>query len=100
LCLAVPNLPRDPARDITISLRPEAISVHPMGPAGPNRLPATIEQIVYRGSLTHLYLRLAGGQSLLVHHQNRMGEPAAPLTPGSQILATWAEESNHVVLDA
>ena len=98
-CVTVPGLPRGPAREVTVSLRPEAITVRPAGAAGPNCLSATVEQIVYRGSLTHLYLRLPGGEQLLVHHQNRPGEPTADLVVGAPVLASWAAENNHVVLD-
>ncbi|MEJ1976657.1 MAG: TOBE domain-containing protein [Acetobacteraceae bacterium] len=69
------------ASEVTVALRPEAISVHPFAgdaDAAPNSAQATVEQIIYRGSLTHLYLRLDDGETLLAFYQNRAGEYAAP----------------------
>jgi putative spermidine/putrescine transport system ATP-binding protein len=92
-----------PAGEVMVALRPEAISVQPFageGDAAPNCAPATIEQIIYRGSLTHLYLRLNDGEPLLAFHQNRAGERApAELAPGGRVMARWTEENNHLVAD-
>jgi spermidine/putrescine ABC transporter ATP-binding subunit len=88
--------------EVTVAVRPEAISVHPAaaGEDGPNSTPAVIEQIIYRGSLTHLYLRLDDGEPLLAFHQNRAGERApAKLVTGGRVVARWTEENNHLVLE-
>jgi spermidine/putrescine ABC transporter ATP-binding subunit len=89
--------------EVLVAVRPEAISVHPLGEDGaaPNGTPAVIEQIIYRGSLTHLYLRLTDGEPLLAFHQNRAGERAPPeLAVGAQVMARWTEENNHLVNDS
>ena len=91
------------AGEVMVALRPEAISVQPFAgasDAAPNTAPATIEQIIYRGSLTHLYLRLDDGAPLLAFHQNRAGERApAELALGGRVIARWTEENNHLVAD-
>ena len=89
---------------VTVAVRPEAISVHPAGAEHasdqPNSVPATVEQIIYRGALTHLYLRLDDGAALLAFHQNRAGERApTELHAGGRVVARWTEENNHVVTD-
>ena len=90
--------------DVTVAVRPEAISVSPLAgalDAAPNAAAATVEQIIYRGSLTHLYLRLDDGEPLLAFHQNRAGERApAELAPGGRVVARWTEENNHLVSEA
>ena len=39
---------------VTISVRPETLSLGPTIPAGWNRFPATIERITFRGELRHI----------------------------------------------
>jgi putative spermidine/putrescine transport system ATP-binding protein len=102
-CVTVPSN-AGAAGEVTVALRPEAISVQPLAGAlehAPNATPATIEQIIYRGSLTHLYLRLDDGEPLLAFHQNRAGERAPPeLSPGGRVMARWTEENNHLVSES
>src|SRR5712691_5000288 len=54
---------------VTIALRPEAISVEPTtaadGEATPNSANAVVEQIVYHGFVSHLYLRRKNGDPLI-----------------------------------
>ena len=90
----------DAAGPVLLALRPEAISVEPLarnaGPA-PNSTPATVEQVIYRGGLTPLYLRLDGGEALLAFHQNRAGDLApAELSLGARVMATWTADNNHL----
>ncbi len=100
-CVSVPSAAGD-GQAVMVAVRPEAISVHPAGDAAaePNAVAATIEQIIYRGSLTHLHMRLDDGVALLAFHQNRAGERApAQLAPGARVLACWTAENNHFVAD-
>ena len=89
--------------EVMVALRPEAIRVQPSAgreDAAPNAIAATIEQIIYRGALTHLHLRLDDGEPLLAFHQNHAGERApAELQPGGRVVASWTEENNHLVAD-
>jgi putative spermidine/putrescine transport system ATP-binding protein/spermidine/putrescine transport system ATP-binding protein len=101
--LTVQSASAPPAGEVMVALRPEAISVQPFTgdhDTAVNATPATIEQIIYRGSLTHLYLRMDDGAPLLAFHQNRAGERApADLSPGGRVIARWTEENNHLVAD-
>jgi putative spermidine/putrescine transport system ATP-binding protein len=91
----------DATGSVIVNVRPEAICVEALPVQDvprPNQAPATIEQILYRGSLTHLHLRLDDGGTLLAYHQNRAGALAlTELAPGSRVLALWAQESNCMV---
>jgi spermidine/putrescine transport system ATP-binding protein len=45
-------------------IRPERVRVEEYGSAGPNRVPAMVERLVYLGSATQVILRLAAGPEL------------------------------------
>jgi putative spermidine/putrescine transport system ATP-binding protein len=95
LVLTVANCPVG-ANEVTVALRPEAVTVGPTAPAeAPNRVAGTVEQVVYRGYVSHIYLRLDNGTVLIAFQSN--GTP--PPRPGSRVLATWDMESNRVVRD-
>jgi len=85
---------------VTIALRPEAISVEPTtaadGEATPNSANAVVEQIVYHGFVSHLYLRRKNGDPLSAFQQNHAGAPV-PVTTGMNVRARWVETSNHIV---
>ena len=51
-------------------IRPERVRVEPHGSAGPNRVPALVERVVFLGPATQLMLRLVTGASLqaLLHN--------------------------------
>jgi spermidine/putrescine transport system ATP-binding protein len=51
-------------------IRPERVRVEEFGSAGPNRVPAMVERLVYLGSATQVILRLAPGAELQVLLQN------------------------------
>ena len=43
-------------------IRPERVRIEEFGSAGPNRVPAMVERLVYLGSSTQVFLRLAAGR--------------------------------------
>jgi spermidine/putrescine transport system ATP-binding protein len=47
-----------------LTIRPERIRVEPHGATGENRVSALVDQLVFVGSATQVFLRLSGGQSL------------------------------------
>lgn len=85
--------------DVTIALRPEAVTIEPARAAtGPDCLLGTVEQIVYRGFISHIYLRLDDGETLIVFQSNQSGSGnATPVVSGSRVLARWNAGSNRVV---
>ncbi len=92
------------ATDVLLTVRPEAVELAPAGPesASPaNGTTATVEQVVYRGQITHFHLRLADGERLLAYVPNRSGDMAPLSLPvGIRVHATWSPESARVVADA
>ena len=51
-------------------IRPERVMIAPFGEAGPNRVPAMVERLVFLGAATQIMLRLAPGPLLqaVVHN--------------------------------
>jgi spermidine/putrescine transport system ATP-binding protein len=69
-------------------IRPERVRVEEFGSAGPNRVPAMVERLVYLGSATQVILRLAAGPELQALLQNDgSGEHLAHGTPVHAFLA-------------
>jgi putative spermidine/putrescine transport system ATP-binding protein len=84
--------------DVTVALRPEVISIEPASAADEaNSVLGTVEQVVYRGYVSHTYLRLDNGETLIVF-QSGSGSGAVN-APGTRVLARWVAASNRVVHD-
>jgi spermidine/putrescine transport system ATP-binding protein len=49
---------------VKLAIRPERIHLHPYGTSGGNQLPGMVERLVFLGSITHVYVRLATGTAL------------------------------------
>jgi spermidine/putrescine transport system ATP-binding protein len=49
---------------VKLAIRPERVQLHPYEDQGDNRLPGMVERIVFLGSTTHVYVRLATGSAL------------------------------------
>jgi putative spermidine/putrescine transport system ATP-binding protein len=92
---------REVANEVTIALRPEAISVAPAetmdGGRLPNTTPAVVEQIIYHGFITHLHLRMPNGEPLLafLRHETRSDEP--PINSGMRVTARWTDDAAQIV---
>ena len=89
--------------EVTVALRPEAVTVEAL-PASdtaspPNSADAVVEQIIYHGFVSHLYLRQPNGDPLIAFQQNQGNLPGPALTAGMTVRARWAEASNHIVTD-
>jgi len=86
-----------PGRDeVTVAVRPEAIVIEAGSLANaPNRVAGVVEQVVYRGFISHIYVRMENGETLIVFQSN--GPP--PPGPGNAVVARWDAASNRVVHD-
>ncbi|KJC50541.1 hypothetical protein UP09_05450 [Bradyrhizobium sp. LTSP885] len=87
------------AQSTTVVVRPENITLKPLGTGGgsdTNAIPVVIEQIIYRGVQTHYHLATDDGQKLIVFAQNSEGAVASGL-PGSRAVATWKVATTHVI---
>ena len=90
---------------MTISVRPESIELQKTaanvaGQGILNTVNASIDQIVYRGFISHYYLRLADGQQIVAFRQNGGNERSDGLSIGDSVVARWSTASNHVLAEA
>jgi spermidine/putrescine transport system ATP-binding protein len=76
-------------------IRPERVKIEEFGSAGPNRVPAMVERLVYLGSATQVFLRLAAGTDLQVVLQNDGN--AAPYSQGTPVHAFLAPDALRVL---
>jgi len=106
--VAIPNGPvfnirasREASGDATVSLRPEAITVIPCADEPdtpvPNMIPATVEQLVYHGFVTHLHLRLPNGELLLAYLRQEADSQQKAIAPGMRVFAHWTEDAPQIV---
>ncbi|HSR86278.1 MAG TPA: ABC transporter ATP-binding protein [Streptosporangiaceae bacterium] len=76
-------------------IRPERVRIEEFGSAGPNRVPAMVERLVYLGSATQVYLRLAAGIGIQALLQNDGGQ--AELGQGTPVHAYLAPDALRVL---
>ena len=82
-----------PGAPVTISVRPETVSVGPSTPAGWNRFPATIERIIFRGELRQIHARGPGDWPIII---SALQSQTRSLRPGQSLTLSVAPE--HVVV--
>jgi len=93
------SLPSPATGRFDIVVRPENVSVHPVGDAATDngfRVPATIREVTYLGAGWRVALDLPDGQSLLASIM-RGDAMAGSLTPGKPVVARWAPTSVAVL---
>lgn len=76
-------------------IRPERVRIEEFGSAGPNRVPAMVERLVYLGSATQVFLRLAAGTDIQALLQNDGGP--AELAQGTPVHAYLAADALRVL---
>jgi len=77
---------------VKLAIRPERIDLHPHESTGSNRVPGMVERIVFLGSTTHIYVRLATGSALQALVRNdgadlpyRQGTPVSIQLPADAL---------------
>jgi spermidine/putrescine transport system ATP-binding protein len=76
-------------------IRPERLKIEDFGTAGQNRVPAMVERLVYLGSTTQVFLRLAAGSDVQVLLNNDGGPQK--LTQGTPVHAYFAPDALRVL---
>ncbi|MBD3847577.1 ABC transporter ATP-binding protein [Bosea sp. SSUT16] len=75
------------------AVRPEQISLHnglgSSAAPGLGALLATVEDVIYRGSLTEVVVRTSSGMPIVVHRQNAELPSENELRPGQPVVASW-----------
>ena len=82
-----------PGRKVTLAVRPEKVAIASPGEAGTNKVPGTVEQLIYIGSETHYILSTPGGKltayvmnSLLGPLGLEIGDRVTAYVPSSALL--------------
>ena len=60
----------DDSGAVKVAIRPERVEVFPYGADGENRVPGMVERLVFLGSTTQVFLRLATGAALQTFVRN------------------------------
>ncbi len=76
-------------------IRPERVRIEEFGSAGLNRVPAMVERLVYLGSATQVFLRLAAGADIQALLQNDGGQ--SQLAQGTPVHAFLAPDALRVL---
>ena len=76
-------------------IRPERVRIEEYGSPGPNRVPAMVERLVYLGSATQVFLRLAAGADVQALLQNDGGQ--TELAQGTPVHVYLAPDALRVL---
>ncbi len=93
------RVPGNPSGTVKIALRPERVELRPAGEACTgNRLPATVDALIYRGEMLHVRARLDGGGDIVAAARNE-GQLLRPFafSPGERVLVAWNVEDGRVL---
>jgi spermidine/putrescine transport system ATP-binding protein len=82
---------------VKVAIRPERIHLHPYESAGVNRLPGMVERLVFLGSTTHIYVRLATGAALQTLMRNE--GVAMPYSQGTPVSVGLPADAIRVLPD-
>jgi hypothetical protein len=77
-------------------IRPERVRIEEHGSAGPNRIPAMVERLVFLGAATQVILRLAPGNQLQALVQNDGSHPQH-LSQGTPVQVYLAPDALRVL---
>ncbi len=75
--------------EVLVAIRPERCRLARTKPAGPNAIPAKVQEVVYLGATLRYQLALESGEPLVVDGLNA---PAMPVSPGDAVWAVVAPE--------
>jgi putative spermidine/putrescine transport system ATP-binding protein len=89
------------AEHAVVSVRPEAVIVNRLNGSTPenalNTMVAQVEQIIYRGFISHYYLRLNDGKEVVAYQQNQTRDAIDAYTQGEKVTVRWDRSNNHVI---
>jgi len=87
----------DATGTVKLAIRPERIHVEPYETTGANRVPGMVERLVFLGSTTHVYVRLATGSTLQTLVRNDGAE--LPYSQGTAVSVAIPAEALRVLPD-
>jgi len=87
----------DAAGAVKLAIRPERVHLHPYETSGDNLVPGMVERLVFLGSTTHVYVRLASGSALQTLVRN--DGAALPYSQGTPVSVGLPADSLRVLPD-
>ncbi|HEY3947215.1 MAG TPA: ABC transporter ATP-binding protein [Solirubrobacteraceae bacterium] len=87
----------DATGSVKVAIRPERIDVFPYGTDGPNHVPGMVERLVFLGSTTQVFLRLATGSALQTLLRN--DGTALPYSQGTPVSVGLPADALRVLPD-
>ncbi len=82
---------------VKVAIRPERIHLHPFEATGANRVPGMVERLVFLGSTTHVFVRLATGAALQTLVRN--DGAALPFNQGTPVSVDLPADALRVLPD-
>ena len=82
---------------VKLAIRPERINVSPYETTGANHVPGMVERLVFLGSTTHVYVRLATGAALQTLVRNDGAE--LPYSQGTPVSVSLPADALRVLPD-
>jgi spermidine/putrescine transport system ATP-binding protein len=82
---------------VKLAIRPERVQVHPYEDGGANRVPGMVERLVFLGSTTQVFLRLATGSPLQTLERNDGAE--LPYSQGTPVSVGLPSDALRVLPD-
>jgi spermidine/putrescine transport system ATP-binding protein len=87
----------DATGSVKVAIRPERIHLYPRESDGPNRMPGMVERLVFLGSTTQIFLRLAHGAALQTLIRNDGG--GVPYSQGTPVSVHLPPDALRVLPD-
>jgi spermidine/putrescine transport system ATP-binding protein len=87
----------DASGAVKLAIRPERVHLRPHETGGANCLPGMVERLVFLGSTTHVYVRLATGSALQALLRNDGG--AVPYSQGTPVSVDLPADALRVLPD-
>ncbi|MGE0441405.1 MAG: ABC transporter ATP-binding protein [Gemmatimonadales bacterium] len=98
--IAEPDVRVEPGVEVGIAVRPEWMDVFPLDdvPPGENRVPGTVQEIIYLGETLHVIVALdAGGLAkVALRNEGQLIKPI-PWTRGARAAVAWLPEDCQVL---
>jgi spermidine/putrescine transport system ATP-binding protein len=82
---------------VRLAIRPERVRIEPSGAGGQNRIPATIERLVYLGSTTQVYVLLPSGDRIQALVAN--AEEVEEYDAGAAVTAHLPEDALRILAE-
>ncbi len=82
---------------VKLAIRPERVHLHPHETSGVNHMPGMVERLVFLGSTTHVYVRLANGAALQTLVRN--DGAALPYSQGTPVSVSLPSDALRVLPD-